>query len=65
MKAYKVPGVAFTPSGKLQIDACVMKAWSKNSVAQMCSCLNKDLKMPSTEQITALFMIGKLSKSLS
>ena len=63
MKACKVPGVTFAPSGKLQIDACVMKAWYKDSVAQMCSCLNKDLKMPSTEQITALHMVGTFSKS--
>ena len=45
MKACKVPGVTFAPSGKLQIDACVMKAWYKDSVAQMCSCLNIDLKI--------------------
>lgn len=62
MKACKVPGVAFD-KGKLQIDAYVMKAWYKESVAQMCSCLNKDLKMPSTEQITALHMVGTYSKS--
>ena len=63
MKACKVPGVTFAPSGKLQIDACVMKAWYKDSVAQMCSCLNKDLKTPSTEQVTALHMVGTFSKS--
>ena len=63
MKACKVPGVTFAPSGKMLIDACVMKTWYKDVVAQMCSCLNKDLKMPSTEQITALHMVGTFSKS--
>ena len=62
MKACKVPGVAFANS-KLQIDACVMKAWYKDSVVQICSCLNKDLKRPSAEQVTALHMVGTFSKS--
>lgn len=62
MKDCKVPGVAFA-NNRLQIDARVMKAWYKDSVTKMCSCLNKDLKMPSTEQITALHMVGTFSKS--
>lgn len=62
MKDCKVPGVAFA-NGKLQIDARMIKTWYKDSVSKTCSCLNNDLRKPSTEQITALHMVGTYSKS--